>query len=79
MLLLLLSITIMIIIIEDLPTKAVDIIVDGILGASQYLDNIKDDNQKKCIIGMMDWANGIQTPVVSLECPSGIHPNTGNI
>ncbi|KAG4097071.1 YjeF N-terminal domain-like protein [Neocallimastix lanati (nom. inval.)] len=64
---------------KDLPTKAVDIIVDGILGASQYLDNIKDDNQKKCIIGMMDWANGIQTPVVSLECPSGIHPNTGEI
>jgi len=64
---------------KDLPTKAVDIIVDGILGASQYLDNIRDENQRECIKGMMEWANGIQTPVVSLECPSGIHPNTGEI
>jgi len=52
--------------------------VDGILGASQYLNNIIDENQKECIIGMMKWANSIQTPVVSLECPSGIHPYTGN-
>lgn len=64
---------------SNLPTKAVDIIVDGILGASQYLDNIRDENQRECIMGMMEWANGIQTPVVSLECPSGIHPNTGEI
>jgi len=64
---------------SNLPTKAVDIIVDGILGASQYLNNIRDENQKECIIGMMEWANSIQTPVVSLECPSGIHPYTGEI
>jgi len=61
-----------------LPTKAVDIIVDGILGASQYLDKVIDENQKECIKGMMEWANGIQTPVVSIECPSGVHPYTGN-
>jgi len=64
---------------SNLPTKAVDIIVDGILGASQYLNNIIDENQRECIIGMMKWANSIQTPVVSLECPSGIHPYTGEI
>jgi len=64
---------------SSLPTKAVDIIVDGILGASQYLDKVIDENQKECIKGMMEWANGIQTPVVSIECPSGVHPYTGEI
>ncbi|ORX55256.1 YjeF N-terminal domain-like protein [Piromyces finnis] len=64
---------------SNLPTKAVDIIVDGILGASQYLDKILEENQRECIKGMMEWANGIKTPVVSIECPSGIHPYTGEI
>ena len=54
-----------------------DIIVDGILGASQYLDNVIDENQRECIVGMMKWANSNKTPVVSLECPSGLHPYTG--
>lgn len=64
---------------SNLPTKAVDLIIDGIIGVNQNINDIKKKEQKACIKGMIEWANSIQTPVLSLECPSGVDPNTGVI
>jgi len=50
-----------------------DLIIDGIIGYS-----LKEKPNKK-IAGMIDWANKIKCPKLSLDIPTGINAATGEI
>lgn len=58
---------------QDMPPKAVDLVVDGLIGYS--LAGAPHGR----LATLIRWANEVGVPVLSLDVPSGVDPTTGHV
>ena len=56
----------------------VDILVDALLGTSESLMTLSNENDKYLTAELIRYANGLRVPVLSVDCPSGVDVDTGN-
>ncbi|KAI8074844.1 hypothetical protein BC940DRAFT_362932 [Gongronella butleri] len=68
--------------VDDLPdpmTAPVDLIIDGLLGSTSKLTDLKHDHNVRTLLWQaIDWSNNNKASILSLDFPSGVNGKDGH-